>query len=35
MDKDRAAELTGQVAADPVRDGSVVTDLGEPRHERR
>ena len=27
MDKDRAAELTGQVAADPVRDGPLLTDL--------
>src|SRR4249919_3925808 len=27
MDKDRAAELTGRVAANPVRAGSPVTDL--------
>ena len=27
MGKDRAAELTGRVAANPVRDGSLVTDL--------
>jgi RNA polymerase sigma factor (sigma-70 family) len=27
MDQDRAAELTGPVAANPVRDGSLVTDL--------
>ena len=27
MDNDRAAKLTGRVAANPVRDGSLVTDL--------